>query len=158
MLIDDDWSLRQNLCQILDSSGMYATSFGDAMRALELLRIGTMRPDVLVVDVHLPIVTGLDLLRGLREEGISIPSLLISGLRMSLSREQMDGIGCRAYLEKPFGADLFLRKIHEILPASLADAATQGIERAQTMARGSSLWHRREFMDPRAAWKEGETA
>lgn len=116
LMIDDDRNLCRNVGQILVANGMRASFLDDGSHALSQFRRGAERPDVLVVDVHLPVVTGLDLLRALRAEGISIPTLLISGLRLAISPEQMDVIGCDAFLEKPFGAEQLLRRIREIVP------------------------------------------
>lgn len=129
-MIDDDRGLCRNIGQILVANGMRASFLDDGARALAQFRMGARRPDALVVDVHLPVVTGLDLLRGLREDGIAIPTLLISGLRLALSREQMDGIGCSAFLEKPFGAELFLRRIRELVSARDAVAPFAGMAEA----------------------------
>lgn len=115
MVVDDDHGIRKVLRQFLEMGGFACTSHSRCATAMAELLDGPPHPQALVLDLHLPDVSGLELVRGLHGMGLRIPTMVISGLFDSLSPEQMSSIGCQAYLEKPFTHQQFLRAVREIL-------------------------------------------
>jgi len=102
-VIDDDRSIRWVLERALNKVGMEVTSFSDGIGIMESLR--HERPDVVVSDIRMPGIDGLDLLRRLTSEHPDLPVIIMtahSDLDSAVSA--FDG-GAFEYLPKPFDLD-----------------------------------------------------
>lgn len=98
-VIDDDREMRSSLTHLLDKAGWDVISFADANSALK--RLPGLSPDVVLSDVRMPNVSGLDLLEKLKSQDAP-PLLLISAhgdIPMAVSAIQN---GAYSFLEKPF--------------------------------------------------------
>jgi FixJ family two-component response regulator len=69
----------------------------------------------MLLDVHLSGMTGLDLQRRLKDEGSTIPVIIITALDDVRSREQAEGLGCVAYLRKPCEAETILALLSRLV-------------------------------------------
>jgi CheY-like chemotaxis protein len=98
MVVDDDPMLLSLLSDTLDTIGYRSTSAPDGESALRLLKDGSV--DMIISDINLPGMDGLELLRRVKETSPELPVILITGV-------SMNGIRARAYRE---GADGFLDK------------------------------------------------
>ncbi|OLC84202.1 MAG: hypothetical protein AUH72_02575, partial [Acidobacteria bacterium 13_1_40CM_4_65_8] len=74
----------------------------------------TSSPIGLLLDVHLSGMSGLDLQRRLRDEGSTIPVIIISAFDDLRSREQAERLGCVAYLRKPCEAETILALLRRL--------------------------------------------
>ncbi|WP_256091424.1 nitrogen regulation protein NR(I) [Candidatus Thiosymbion oneisti] len=102
-VIDDDRSIRWVLERALTKAGMAVTSFSNGVGIMESLR--RKRPDVIVSDIRMPGIDGLDLLRQLTSEHPDLPVIIMtahSDLNSAVSA--FDG-GAFEYLPKPFDLD-----------------------------------------------------
>lgn len=100
LLVDDERDVRRMLQRFLARAGFDTVEAGDGQAALELLRREPF--DVVVSDVQMPVMTGIELLAALEHEGLEVPVVLVSG---SLEVPDMDaalGLGAFDYLKKPF--------------------------------------------------------
>jgi len=75
-VVDDDQSVRDSLKFLLEVAGHRVGTYGSAMAFLEDQAV---RPACLIIDQHMPQLTGLDLAARLRTDGVGIPILLMSG-------------------------------------------------------------------------------
>lgn len=101
LVVEDEPLLRQLLTTALEGRGHTVETACDGEEGLRAVR--DRRPDVLITDFHMPVMTGILLIRGLREEGLRIPSILMSSntLReLALTAQDLEGI---QFLRKPFG-------------------------------------------------------
>ena len=73
--------------------------------------IGQVRPDCLVLDVHMPGLNGLETQLWLRERGIHIPSIMITGRTDDTMRTRSIAAGACAYLSKPVDASVLIGAI-----------------------------------------------
>jgi len=99
-VIDDDSSIRWVMERALNKAGMAVTSFSDGIGIMDSLR--RERPDVIVSDIRMPGIDGLDLLRWLTSEHPDLPVIIMtahSDLDSAVSA--FDG-GAFEYLPKPF--------------------------------------------------------
>lgn len=80
------------------------------------------RPDVIVLDIRMPIMDGLTMLARLREEGEAgrIPTIVLSANIAEKVRSQALELGASYFLEKPFEAATLMRAVHATLDADLA--------------------------------------
>ncbi len=113
LLIDDDPHLRQALGQTLDLAGFHATSLGDA-RDLDA-SLARDWPGVVVSDIRMPGVDGLQLLEQLHAQDPELPVILITGHGdVPLAVKAMRA-GAYDFLEKPFPSDALLDSVRRAL-------------------------------------------
>ncbi len=107
MLVDDDDSVREVLAELLGQRGWAVGAFSDAESAIEELRLSADRYDVLVTDINMPGLSGMDLLSKAKEAAPGIPVVMITGYpSIDVAVEAMK-IGATDFLTKPFrGEDL----------------------------------------------------
>ncbi|MED5611534.1 sigma-54 dependent transcriptional regulator [Pseudomonas sp. JH-2] len=113
LLIDDDPHLRQALGQTLDLAGFHATSLGDA-RDLDA-SLARDWPGVVVSDIRMPGIDGLQLLEQLHAQDPELPVILITGHGdVPLAVKAMRA-GAYDFLEKPFPSDALLDSVRRAL-------------------------------------------
>src|SRR6185312_16110752 len=75
-IVDDEPSVRRALARLLSASSFDAKTYGTAEEFIESIHGGI--PECLVVDIHMPELTGLDLQRYLARAGVKIPTIVIT--------------------------------------------------------------------------------
>ncbi|HSC83611.1 MAG TPA: sigma-54 dependent transcriptional regulator [Pseudomonas sp.] len=113
LLIDDDEHLRQALAQTLDLAGLRVETLANAQDLPG--RIETDWPGVVVSDIRMPGIDGLELLRQLHEQDAGLPILLITGHGDVPLAVQAMRAGAYDFLEKPFASDALLDSVHRAL-------------------------------------------
>ncbi|MBB2496869.1 sigma-54-dependent transcriptional regulator [Aquipseudomonas ullengensis] len=113
LLIDDDPHLRQALAQTLDLAGLRVETLADAQGVAQ--RIEADWPGVVVSDIRMPGIDGLELLRQLHEQDDGLPVLLITGHGDVPLAVQAMRAGAYDFLEKPFASDALLDSVHRAL-------------------------------------------
>jgi two-component system, LuxR family, response regulator FixJ len=112
-VIDDDDAVRQSLEFLLKTAGVSVRGFESAKAFLDVLP--AIKSGCIITDVRMPEITGIDLLRRLKESGLDIPVIVITGHGdISLAVESMK-IGAVDFLEKPFDDDLLLAAVRSAL-------------------------------------------
>jgi CheY-like chemotaxis protein len=99
LVVDDNAELRQGYCRILARVGHTAVEARDGAEAVALIAGGNI--DVVVSDVHMPDMTGIELLQHLHEVDPDLPVLLVSGAPDLDSALKAVRYGALEYLEKP---------------------------------------------------------
>jgi FixJ family two-component response regulator len=112
-LVDDDASVRKALGRLLAASSFEITTFVSATEFLKSL--DEQSPQCLVVDFHMPGITGLDLHRRLASAGINIPTIVITARNKPGLRERCEGAGAAAFLEKPFDGSALIGEINSAI-------------------------------------------
>jgi two-component system C4-dicarboxylate transport response regulator DctD len=113
LLIDDDPHLRQALSQTLDLAGLKVSSQADAHGVAA--RIERDWPGVVVSDIRMPGIDGLQLLQQLQEQDPELPVLLITGHGDVPLAVQAMRTGAYDFLEKPFASDDLLDSVRRAL-------------------------------------------
>ena len=128
-VIDDDEAVRQSVEFLLKTVGMRVHGFESAKAFLELLpQIDT---SCVVTDVRMPEMTGIELLRRVREVKPDLPVIVITGHGdVPLAVEAMK-LGAADFIEKPFD--------DELLIASVRSALNQGADSAKRKAAVADL-------------------
>lgn len=113
LVVDDDDRIRGLLQKFLIRSGYLVSMAPDAARARKLL--AGLEFDLLVIDVMMPGEDGVSLTRNLRDEGVTVPILLLTAKGEAENR--IDGLeaGADDYLTKPFDPRELLLRINAIL-------------------------------------------
>ena len=112
-VIDDDEAIRQSLAFLLQAAKLEVKTYSTAMAFLDAL------PDAasgcVITDVRMPGMSGVDLLRRLKELKISVPVIVITGHGdVALAVEAMKA-GAVDFLEKPFDDDVLLASVQSAL-------------------------------------------
>lgn len=118
LLAEDDDALRASLCFVLRSGGYEVLEAAEGQAALDLLlqeRQAGRSVEMLLTDIRMPGMSGVDLLKLLPEAGLDLPTVVISGhgdreLLVDLLR-----LGCADFLPKPFEPVEVLEKVAEVL-------------------------------------------
>ncbi|MDR2315148.1 MAG: sigma-54 dependent transcriptional regulator [Pseudomonas sp.] len=113
ILIDDDPHLRQALSQTLDLAGLKVVALADAQGLAE--RIEPDWPGVVVSDIRMPGIDGLQLLEQLHGRDSELPVLLITGHGDVPLAVQAMRAGAYDFLEKPFASDALLDSVRRAL-------------------------------------------
>ena len=135
-VIDDDEGLRESLAFLLRSAELEVRSFDSAKVFLEKLPDAV--PGCVVTDVRMPDMSGIELLRRLKELKIGLPVIVITGHGdIALAVEAMK-MGAADFFEKPFDDDLLVASVRAVLRQQEGQTK-RGAERAEIEHRISSL-------------------
>jgi len=98
-VVDDDPSVLRALKRLLSAWSYRAETYDSARAFLDAL--GDIRPDCLIVDLHMPEMTGLELQRHLTRSQIDIPTIVITAHDEDGVRERCKSAGAATLLTKP---------------------------------------------------------
>jgi len=112
-IVEDDASLRDMLCGYLEKQGVEITPIATAEEMLH--RMHRLRPDLIVLDVGLPRMSGLDACRQLRAEGDRVPIIFLTARSEEIDRVLGLEMGGDDYLSKPFSARELLARARAVL-------------------------------------------
>jgi len=118
-VVEDDPALRGMLADYMEKQGLAVTTMSSAEELLR--RIHRLRPDLIVLDVGLPGMSGLDACTRLRAEGDRVPIVLLTARSEEVDRIVGLEMGADDYLGKPFSARELLARVRAVLRR--ADAA-----------------------------------
>jgi len=135
-VIDDDEGLRESLAFLLRSAALEVRSFDSAKAFLDGLPHATL--GCVITDVRMPDMSGIELLRRLKELKIDVPVIVITGHGdIALAVEAMK-IGAVDFFEKPFNDDLLVASVRAALRQQ-EDQTKRDTERAEIEHRMSTL-------------------
>jgi two-component system, LuxR family, response regulator FixJ len=138
-VIDDDEALRDSLTFLLRTARLDVQSYPSAMAFLEALPEAKL--SCVITDVRMPGMSGIDLLRRLRERKISVPVIVITGHGdIPLAVEAMR-IGAIDFLEKPFDDEVLIASVKTALRHKEGEVMRHG-ERAEIEGRLAALSNR----------------
>ncbi len=116
LVVDDDARVRTVVCWQLEAEGYVVREAADGNTAWQ--GIVDRRPDLVVLDLSLPGMSGLDLLRRLRETGDSLPVVVLSGRSGEGDRILGLDLGADDYLVKPFSLGELGARVRSVLRRS----------------------------------------
>lgn len=116
VLIVEDNELNMKLFHdLLEAHGYQTLQTKDGMEALKLAR--EHRPDLILMDIQLPEVSGLDVTRWLKEDDDlkAIPVVAVTAFAMKGDEEKIRQGGCEGYIAKPISVQNFLEVVRTFL-------------------------------------------
>jgi two-component system response regulator MprA len=113
LIAEDDRAVRDSLTRALELEGYAVTAVGDGAQAIDAA--SSASPDVIVLDVSMPIVDGLTVCKVLRADGNRVPILMLTA--RTETRDRVAGLdaGADDYLPKPFELDELLARLRALL-------------------------------------------
>jgi CheY-like chemotaxis protein len=116
LVADDDEDILALVKAVLERSGHEVVTVADGAEALATVR--TRRPDLAVLDITMPLVDGLEVLRRLRAdaETAALPVVLLSAQAQEADIERGFVTGASAYIKKPFSPRELVTRVAQLLP------------------------------------------
>jgi len=108
-IVDDEEGIRKALSRLLRASGLDAESYANGQEFLDAA--AEHRPDCVVLDLHMPGMSGLQVLRKLKAAGQRLSIVVITAHDEPETRERCIDAGACAYLRKPLEDRLLLNAI-----------------------------------------------
>src|SRR6202790_2155288 len=116
VLIVEDNDLNMKLFNdLLEAHGYTTLQTRDGVEALKMAR--EHRPDLILMDIQLPEISGLEVTKWLKEDDDlrAIPVIAVTAFAMKGDEEKIRGGGCEAYIAKPISVTSFLRPVERFL-------------------------------------------
>ena len=123
VVVDDDPMFRESLVQNLKDDGYEVTDFGEGQPALEYLRAGNAA-ELVVLDWRMPGMTGIQLLRAIREHAIDVPVIFLTVLGDQIYEEAALHHGAVDFVEKSRSLSILKKRIE--LSVKRTDTAAGG--------------------------------
>jgi two-component system, OmpR family, alkaline phosphatase synthesis response regulator PhoP len=113
LVVDDSTTTLVLLEYFLQENGYNSFLASDVEEAIEYLK--NKKPNLIILDIQLPKITGYEFLRILKRENNTIPVIMISAIDTSESKILVKDLGAIGYITKPFKLDELLNKIVEFI-------------------------------------------
>jgi two-component system KDP operon response regulator KdpE len=109
LVVDDEPAIHRFLRASLESQGYVVAEAADGASALQVVRRNAA--DLVVLDLGLPDMDGLDVVRKIRESGATLPIIILSSRENESAKVAALDLGADDYVTKPFGVDELLARI-----------------------------------------------
>jgi len=116
VLIVEDNELNMKLFHdLLVAHGYETLQTSNGLKAVEIARENI--PDLILMDIQLPEVSGLDVIKWIKEDDTlrQIPVIAVTAFAMKGDEERISAGGCEAYISKPISVGKFLETVKEFL-------------------------------------------
>ena len=115
MIVEDNELNMKLFRDLIEASGYETVRTRNGLEALDLAR--QHRPDLILMDIQLPEVSGLDVTRWLKEDDDlhKIPVIAVTAFAMKGDEEKIREGGCEAYIAKPISVAQFLETVRRFL-------------------------------------------
>jgi two-component system, chemotaxis family, chemotaxis protein CheY len=119
MVVDDSLMVRQQVCSTLSQAGFETIEAHDGVDALEKLA-GTPNLGLIMLDVNMPVMNGIELLRRLRADGWSakIPIIMLTTEGQPQHMQEAKALGAKGWIIKPFKPDLLVAAVTKLIRAT----------------------------------------
>lgn len=115
VLVVDDDEMNKLLAQhILEGYGMRTEMASNGVEALE--KIGAQHYDIILMDLHMPEMGGLEVMERIREKNITTPMIAVTGNVLKGESDRCFAAGMSGYISKPYHEAELMQKITELLP------------------------------------------
>lgn len=155
-VVDDDKAVRDSLSFMLGAAGLDVRLYEDALQLLQ--RLDSLERGVVVTDVRMPGMTGLELVARLTEAGVTLPVIVLTGhADVAMAVEAMKA-GVVDFIEKPFDDDALLAAV-EIGRRRLEGEAGRQAEKEAIRTRVAQLTPReKDVFEAIAAGESNKSA
>lgn len=113
LVIDDDEAIRQVIAVMLENEGFRAVLAADGKTGLQ--EAFASRPSLILVDLRMPGLSGVDVCKAVRSSGMQTPLIVLSAVGDEIDKVLLLEIGADDYVVKPFGTRELLARIRAVL-------------------------------------------
>ena len=113
LLLEDEYALRVSIEEFLEDLDFEVGTFANGDKAFDA--VCAERFDLLLLDVNVPGLSGFELLKSLREEGVDTPAIFITARTQVKDLEEGYKRGCCDYIRKPFDLTELQLRIEQVL-------------------------------------------
>ncbi|GAA1913671.1 response regulator transcription factor [Nocardioides hwasunensis] len=124
LVVDDDRAVRDSLRRSLEFNGYEVHLAADGAEGL--VAVGSQHPDVVVIDVMMPRLDGIETTRALRAAGNDVPILVLTARDAVGDRVEGLDAGADDYLTKPFALEELLARLRALLRRVVPDPEADG--------------------------------
>lgn len=119
LVIDDDDNLRDTIGLLLERESFRPILVADGKTGLQ--EAFNSRPDLILVDLRMPGMSGIDVCKKLRSSGMQVPLIVLSAVGEEFDKVLLLEIGADDYVVKPFGSRELLARIRALLRRTSPD-------------------------------------
>ena len=135
-LVDDDKNILASVSMLLEQEGYQIRSFTDPAAALTALT--AQAPDLAILDIKMPRMDGLELLRRLRQANESLPVIFLTSKDEEIDELMGLNAGADDYIRKPFSQRLLLERVRAVLRRAEGKPAPGSLEpKIESLVRGN---------------------
>lgn len=116
LVVDDEKAIRDALRIVLEEEGYRILEAADGEEAVRMVL--SRPPDVLLLDIRMPRLDGLSALERIRQAGVDVPILMISGHATINTAVEALRLGAQDFLEKPLEREVVLKRVEGVLERS----------------------------------------
>ncbi len=115
LVVDDEEMTRDVIAQALKIMGYHPITAEDGLEAIKMIKVS--KPDLVITDIHMPKMNGLELLQETKKYDENIPIILITGFDPEEARNSADEYQASALITKPFR----LSQLSEVMEKIFSD-------------------------------------
>ncbi len=121
LIVDDDPELRETVSILLEREGFVPLQAADGQSGLD--KAVSLKPSLVLVDLRLPGLTGIEVCKQLRANRVTTPIVVLSAVGDEVDKVLLLEIGADDYVVKPFGTRELLARIRAVLRRTSDDSA-----------------------------------
>jgi len=117
LIVDDSTTMIMSLKTILEVNGFKVETANDGKVALDKIK-GGLKPDLIITDINMPNMNGLDLIKNARQILRFTPIFALTTESQQAKRDEAKKYGATGWIVKPVSAEMLLKVIKQALPGS----------------------------------------
>ena len=145
-LVDDDKNILASVSMLLEQEGYHVRTFSDPAAALTALT--TTPPDMAILDIKMPRMDGLELLRRLRQANAELPVIFLTSKDEEIDELMGLNAGADDYVRKPFSQRLLLERVRAVLRRAEGRGTMAAAAATATDAKKEALVRGKLALDP----------
>jgi two-component system response regulator AtoC len=140
LVVDDELNLRESLVELIAGEGFRVTQAANGEEAVESLRKGIVEPDVVFLDVRMPKMNGLEVLRVIQEEKLTTaPVIVLSAFGDSSKMIEAMRLGAYDYITKPLDLDEIVATLQRATEQRRLSRAAESIRPPKEVAGSDEI-------------------
>jgi CheY-like chemotaxis protein len=116
IVVEDANQTRRSISTVLEGAGFIVHQAKNGLEAMDKLLSydDSNQFDLLLTDIFMPVMTGLELMRLIQQRKIFLPIVAITGYSDKELVDQLDRLNCHHVIDKPFNSDVLLRTVKQV--------------------------------------------
>jgi CheY-like chemotaxis protein len=107
LVVEDDPDVRETLQVVLEDEGVRTVGVGNGREAIDFLNTGPARPDLILLDLMMPVMSGVEFLLWMRQQPdtTQVPVVLVSASNPTLAKRAVEEFNLAGFLQKPLNLE-----------------------------------------------------